>query len=76
MNTASALGAALGYLELGEADSSKKYFDSAIAQSKVEYLKYPTLRDIYIYIYLEILLMAEKPQRSPRPDQKRRSENI
>lgn len=59
----SSLDAALSYLELGELALSKRYFDSAEAKSKHEYLKYPNIREIHIYNYAEILLMAEKPNK-------------
>lgn len=61
LNKESTLNAALSYLELGDKARSKKYFETAVALAKEEYLKYPNIRDIYIYNYAEVLLMAEKP---------------
>ncbi|ATP56043.1 hypothetical protein CPT03_06010 [Pedobacter ginsengisoli] len=59
--TESFLNAALSYMELGELSLSKRYFDSAVSKSRGNYLKYPNLKDIHIYNYAEILIMAEKP---------------
>lgn len=61
-NLESSLNAAIGFLEIKELDLSKKHFDDALALSKADFLRYENLKDIYIYNYAEILLMAEKPE--------------
>ena len=61
-NLESSLHAAIGFLEIKELDLSKKHFDDALALSKADFLRYENLKDIYIYNYAEILLMAEKPE--------------
>jgi tetratricopeptide (TPR) repeat protein len=58
----SSVSAAIGFLELNDLASSKKHFEDALALSKADFDKYENLKDIYIYNYAEILLMAEKPE--------------
>ncbi|RZK26061.1 MAG: TIR-NBS-LRR class disease resistance protein [Flavobacterium sp.] len=61
-NLESSLSAAIGFLELKDLASSKKHFEDALALSKADFLRYENLKGIYIYNYVEILLMADKPE--------------
>lgn len=61
-NLESSLQAAILFLDINDIALSRKYFEEAIALSKADFLRYENLKDIYIWNYAEILLMAGKPK--------------